>query len=355
MKTMKTMKTIRLLLLSLIIIISGCSKDNPEPIITGNYENGYFITNEGAFIGGVGSISFVDENGIVENDVFLRNNSFSLGNIVQSMNIINDKVYIVENGSGSIKIASKDSIIFITSIDVASPRYIEKVSESKAYLTDWETNAIHVINTESDEVIKTIPVGSDPEKIAVVNGKAYICNRGHSQSGPIDNTISVIDVNTDQIITTISVNDKPNSIVIDENSNIWVLCAGTVDWSNWPTVSTLTPGSLTMISGVNNTVEKSFNIESSLMPTDLVVNSSRNTLYYATSDGVNAIDIYSTELPQNTIIAKDFYALDYNNGYIYGTDAVDYAQQGWSYRYTTSGSVVDSVQVGVIPGGYCFH
>ena len=355
MKKMKTMKTIRLLLLSLIIIISGCSKDSPNPIITGNYENGYFVTNEGAFMGGVGSISFVDENGIVENDVFARNNSFSLGNTVQSMNIINEKIYIVENGSGSIKVASKDSMIFITSINVGSPRYIEKVSESKAYLTDWETNAIHVINTESDEIITTIPVGSDPEKIAIMNGKAYVCNRGHSQSGPIDNTISVIDINTDQVITTITVNDKPNSIAIDENNNIWVLCEGTVDWSNWPTVSTLTSGSLTMISGVNNTVEKSFNIEPALMPTNLVVNSIGNTLYYATNDGVNAIDIYSTELPQNTIISKAFYALDYNNGYIFGTDVVDYAQQGWSYRFTTSGSVVDSVRVGIIPGGYCFN
>ena len=40
---------------------------------------------------------------------------------------------------------------------------------------------------------------------------------------------------------------------------------------------------------------------------------------------------------------------------IYGTDAVDYVQQGWSFKYTNSGSLTDSVMVGIIPGGYCFN
>ena len=40
-----------------------------------------------------------------------------------------------------------------------------------------------------------------------------------------------------------------------------------------------------------------------------------------------------------------------NDGYIYGTDAVDFSQEGWSYRYTSSGLIVDSVQVGIIQAG----
>ena len=59
--------------------------------------------------------------------------------------------------------------------------------------------------------------------------------------------------------------------------------------------------------------------------------------------------------PIAKLLQRNWQPIGYNDGYVYGTDAVDYVQQGWSYRYTTSGFVVDSVQVGIIPGGYCFN
>ena len=108
------MKTIQLFLLSIIIILSGCSKDNPDPTINGNYENGYFITNEGNFGSANGSISYVDEYGSATNDVFLSNNSFPLGDVVQSMSIINKNAYIVVNNSSKIEVASFDSLMHIT-------------------------------------------------------------------------------------------------------------------------------------------------------------------------------------------------------------------------------------------------
>ena len=83
-----------LLTLTSFLIISGCSKNNPDPILNGKYENGYFITNEGNFADANGSISFVSEDGVVENDVFISNNSVSaLGSVVQSMSIIGDYAY----------------------------------------------------------------------------------------------------------------------------------------------------------------------------------------------------------------------------------------------------------------------
>ena len=75
-----------------ITVFSSCKKDNIDDIyVAGNYEDGYFITNEGNFGTGNGSISFVDEYGAVENDVFASINSFALGDVVQSMNIIGSR------------------------------------------------------------------------------------------------------------------------------------------------------------------------------------------------------------------------------------------------------------------------
>ena len=52
-------------ILSATILIS-CQKDSPTPNLPvgGLYENGYFVTNEGNFGTGNGSVSFIDENGL---------------------------------------------------------------------------------------------------------------------------------------------------------------------------------------------------------------------------------------------------------------------------------------------------
>ena len=68
-----------------------------------------------------------------------------------------------------------------------------------------------------------------------------------------------------------------------------------------------------------------------------------------------AFNINDTQLPSNSLISKSFYNIASNNGYIYGSDALDYVQNGLSYQYNTNGDLLDSIQVGIIPGGYCFN
>ncbi len=229
MKTMKTMKTINSLALLFIIILSGCSKDNPDPILSGKYTNGYFVTNEGNFGNGNGSISFIDDFGNVENNVFANNNSQLLGDVVQSMNIFNEKAYIVVNNSGKIIVSSLDSMNYLTTIDVTSPRYLTQVSESKAYVTDWGVNGVHVLNLDNNTIRTTISCGIGPEAIVVNNGYAYVCNVG---GWGLDNTVSIINTSTDIVETILTVGDKPNSLVVDANGAIWVLSGGYTEWRN---------------------------------------------------------------------------------------------------------------------------
>ena len=90
MKKMKKMKKMGIIALA-VISISSCQKESFTPTVSeGNYENGYFVTNEGNFGTGNGSISFISNEGDVENDVFSQINSFQLGDVVQSMSIINN-------------------------------------------------------------------------------------------------------------------------------------------------------------------------------------------------------------------------------------------------------------------------
>jgi YVTN family beta-propeller protein len=337
-----------------ITVLSSCKKDNIDDIyVAGNYEDGYFVTNEGNFGTGNGSISFVDEYGAVENDVFASINSFALGDVVQSMNIIGSRAYILVNGSSKIEVASVDSMYSVATIDAVSPRYIAKVNDNKAYVTDWGINGVQVIDLLTNTISSTIACGTGPEGITVANGFAYVCNVG---GWGLDNTVSVINTTTDAVETTLIVGDKPNSVVVDVNGAVWVLTGGFTEYDDdWNVVSE-TAGNLVKI--VNNTIEETYAFAVGNHPQDLVIDDAGTTLYYSDgswSKAVYAFDVNDTELPTTALIDKSFYGLGVHGGYVYGTDAVDFTQSGWSYKYTADGTIIDSVQVGIIPGGYCFN
>ena len=337
-----------------ITVLSSCKKDNIDDIyVAGNYEDGYFVTNEGNFGTGNGSISFVDEYGAVENDVFASINSFALGDVVQSMNIIGSRAYILVNGSSKIEVASVDSMYSVATIDAVSPRYIAKVNDNKAYVTDWGINGVQVIDLLTNTISSTIACGTGPEGITVANGFAYVCNVG---GWGLDNTVSVINTTTDAVETTLTVGDKPNSVVVDVNGAVWVLTGGFTEYDDdWNVVSE-TAGNLVKI--VNNTIEETYAFALGNHPQDLVIDDAGTTLYYSDgswSKAVYAFDVNDTELPTTALIDKSFYGLGVHGGYVYGTDAVDFTQSGWSYKYTADGTIIDSVQVGIIPGGYCFN
>ena len=349
----KTINKITTLIIA-SLVISSCTKDSNPPDSNGIYDDGYFVTNEGNFGSGNGSISFVSSDGIVENNVFVTTNSFPLGDVVQSMSIIDENAYIVVNNSSKIEVASIDSMISVGTIeDIISPRYIIEVSNTKAYISDWGSNSIHVLDLNNLEILSTISVGNGPEKMIYSNGYVYVCNVG---GWGYEKTISVIDASNDLLINTIEVGDKPNSIVTDVNDNIWVLCGGYTEYdANWNVVSQ-SAGSLVKIT--NNSIVSTFNFDVGNSPSDLIINDNGTSLFYSDgswSKNVYKFNISDLDLPTTPIISRNFYGLGYNDGYIYGSDAVDYVQNGWSYKYNESGTIVDSVQVGIIPGSYCFN
>jgi len=243
-----------------------------------------------------------------------------------------------------------DSMNYLTTIDVTSPRYLAQVSESKAYVTDWGDNGVHVLNLDNNTISTTISCGIGPEAIVVNNGYAYVCNVG---GWGLDNTVSIINISTDIVETILNVGDKPNSLVVDANGAIWVLSGGYTEWNaDWTQILSQTNGTLVKI--VNNSIEKTFEFPLGSSPSNLVINDAGTDLYFSNGSIFN-MSIADLDLPTIPLVNKSFYSLGYNDGYIFGTDVMDYVQQGWSYRYTSSGSVVDSVQVGIIPGGYCFN
>ena len=126
--------------------------------------------------------------------------------------------------------------------------------------------------------------------------------------------------------------------------------------SLWNVVSE-TPGKLVKIDPTTDVIEATFTFTVGDHPEDLIV--SIDKLYFSNgswSKSVYEMDVTATTLPTTPFIDRSFYGLGYDviSEQLYAADAVDYVQNGWVFRYASSGAVVDSFQVGIIPGSFYF-
>jgi len=328
--------------------------DNDDDYI---YANGVFITNEGTFGSGNGSLSFYsysfDE---VTNDVFKSVNGRSLGDVSQSLTIHNGLAYIVMNGSNKIEVATANTMVeqgVITG--VTSPRFFVGISATKAYVSEWGTGSgtnVQVIDLTTLAITKSITVGMGPERMLFHNNLVYVANSG---GWSIDNTVSVIDPSTDAVVKTIDVGaDSPRDFVVDANGDIWVLCAGSQDYYADPV--THEPSKLVRINPTTNEVAQTITIGETYHPTCLETSKNGNNLFYGAGYGVAGIykmAITDTSVPTTALLDKTFYGFNINSktGNIYALEALSFTANGTLWRYEANGTELGSYEVGIGPNG----
>ena len=359
---MKTTKQWLALSIALTITVAGCKKDEPKPGTTttttpGVYETGVFVTCEGPFGSGTGTVSFYNRStGVVSNDIFQTVNSYPLGNIVQSMSIYNGKGYIVVNNASKVEVVNASDFKSSASIvGLNKPRYFLGIDNTKGYVTDWGATgtdgAVRVINLSTNTISSTISVGKGAENMVKINNYVYVtCKGGYGN----DSVVTVINSSTDVVSSTINVGPNPSSIQLDANGKLWVLCGG--QWNTAYTALDKT-GKLVRINPSTNTVEQTFVFSSTTSsPSDLIINVAKNNLYYTYNGSVYAHDILASSLNNSELIKRNFYGLgvDPTNDYIFGADAGNFSSNGWILRYNNTGAKVDSFQVGIIPGSFFF-
>ncbi len=359
----KTKQLFYLSVLATAITISSCKKDDPEPATGGgaggtSYASGVFITNEGPFGSGTGTINFYNRStGGVSNDIFEAKNGYPLGNIVQSMEIFNSKAYIVVNNAGKVEIA--DGTSFASSGAITGftyPRYFLGINSSKGYVSEWGSGgmagAVKIIDLTTKTITGTITTGNGAEGMVLAGSKVYVaCSGGFTN----DSVVTVINSVTNSVSTTINVGANPRSIKMDAGGKVWVLCSG-----EWDATYTFLqkPGKLVRIDTATNAVDLSLPFASTFsQPSNLVINNAKTMLYYSYSSAVYSHSTSSSILSGTALINRSFYGfgIDPTNDYFYGSDAVDFVSNGKVIRYNASATLVDSFAVGVIPGNFFFR
>ena len=124
-----------------------------------------FVACEGAYYDGQGSLSIIDEAGNIDEVA-------NLGNTVQSLTLHNNHLFVIVNGAGLIHVYNINEqtgdLTLNNSIDLnfSGPRNMMVHEQSNtAYITNWYTQDIKIMDLETFEIINSIPVNGLPEDI----------------------------------------------------------------------------------------------------------------------------------------------------------------------------------------------
>ncbi len=341
------------ILIASTVLVAACGKET-EPTAVQPYQNTVFITHEGAFSGGTGTVSsYTRTVGGLKNDIFgAENAGAAIGNILQSMSVANGKAYLVVNNANKLMVVDANTFKFQDSIvGTTLPRYFLNIDDKKAFVSEWGSNgvvgAVKVLDLATKKFTKTIATGKGAERLLRVGTAVWAVNNGGFGS---DSTVAIIDVATEAVTSKINVGVAPNSLVQDVNGDVWVLCGGSWGAAN---------GKLLQIK--NNAVVATFNVPQG--SSSLVISNTKTTLYFVGGKAIYQKDLTTTtpsvwiDKPATSVTFASLYGLgiDPKTGNVFCADAKDFTKAGVVYVFNSTKTLQDSLKTGIAPSNFWFQ
>lgn len=336
-----------LALLMITTLAFGCKKNPDNNGNSADYQNGVFVVCEGGFLAGNASVSYIHSDGdTVSTEVFFDVNGLPLGDVAQSMVTRGDRGYIVVNNSAKIEIVDLADLSSVGTInDLGSPRFIHFISDTKAYVTDLFNNTIHIINPTTMTKTGSIDFNGWSEEMIALNNKVFVV-------APDAGKVYRIDPNSDQIEDSVATGTQPFGLVEDANGKLWTLASG--GWQqDIPHLYRFNPNTMT--------IEQPFGFGSvDQNPSNLSINPAGTVLYFTNGDafsmGIGASSIPSSAFIGASAATGSFYRMGVqpSTGDIFISDPIDFSQDGIVYRFDSSGSLLNTYNVGIAPGTFHF-
>lgn len=344
-----------------LLVLLGCKKKNTTPTTNTDsstpLKNGMLVLCEGLFQQNNSSLSWVDLTSGKSDDLFFTTKTGRLlGDTGNDLETYGNKIYVVVNVSSTIEVLDKSTGKFIKQISMMNgaiakqPRSIAFYG-SNAFITCFD-GFVDVLDTTSLIITKRIPVGLNPECLAVVNHKLYVTNSGGLNGPKMDSTVSVIDLGTWKELKKIVVGKNPGSIVTDSNEDVYVIARG-----NYSTI----PSRMIRINSTTDSVENRFSFDASgieKMGSNLLIN------YHNYSNSTSSIALF--DAVSETIIEPNFIDITLfttlmgihyqpSTNKIYCFDAMGYTNTGYVRVFSSSGSYLTSYHVGLNPSKLLFY
>ena len=345
----------RFFLLVLFVLACHACKDDEAPVkpVDIAFTNGVFITNEGNFGSGTGTLSFIhrDGSGSQQKVYQTANADEPLGNIVQSMHIKGDKAFIVVNNANKIVVANAQTMKRLYRMEgIHQPRFILD-KDSLIFVSCWD-NQVKAYDFNGYQQLQAWSTGTGPEKMHWVNNEIWVLNQGGLS---VDSTITIINPQNDAT-QTLAIYPRPTGIQVDKNGKVWVMCSGRLAYHP----GGASEGHLLCIDPFDRTFIHDILFPlTETSPEKLEINSAGDELYFVYSGGISRMGIEDAFPPLDPFISYsgNIYAMEYDpvEQMIYFSDALDYIQNGRVYKYSAEDGLQQfSFAVGLIPGGFCF-
>lgn len=352
-------KIISLFFCIVTMMMVSCRPEEPvvpeTPDVSGK---GVYVINEGNFTYANSTLTFYDsEMDTVANNLFYRVNGAPIGDVGQSLALLDGYLYIVVNNSNYIyKVDANTVKCDLTKpymlTDFVQPRYMLPVASDKAYVSDLASTELWIVNPQDMSHVGSVSMGKATETMVQVGNELYVTNWSKSYIQDMaNNTVQVVDVQNDVKVAEITVGIEPNGMVVDKDGMVWVLCEGAI----WTTDAE--PATLWKINPLTKKATMMLSFEDGAM--NLAVNPEGNYLYYFANGDVHRVSVDNPAAEDDFVIASEgrmFYKIAVNpkNGDIYVTDAKNYVQNGTVYRYSSDGVLLGSFDAGICPGFMLF-
>lgn len=371
MKTNFALYSCVLLLASMLTAACSGLGDDPYMPSVSSSDGGVFILCEGNFNAGNSTLSYYDpQKRTVENGVFRRANDRKLGDTGQSLSIYGNTAYIAMENSGIVwgidteTFKVKGQLTASSDTKIINPRYVHKVNDTKAYVTDLYAHYINIFNPQTFQYTGSISVeeaanlGYCSTEEMVQYGK-YVFTNCWSYS----NKILVIDAEQDKVVDCITLSSwQPKSMKMDKNGKLWVITDGGYSTAEG-TFGDNVPH-LYRIDAETRSVETDQPLQSDEANVQIAINSTADTLYIMNND-IYRMGINDSKMPDRPFILAPvdnngtrhkLYGIGVNphNSEVYVADAVDYRQAGVVYRYAPNGMLIDQFKVGITPSRFAF-
>ena len=202
----------------LIILLMVIACEDNSQVVKNNELT--FIATEGNFGSSNGAITVFNGNQQIQNIL-------DVGDVVQSLAIHNDKLFVLVNNSHLLKVYNiTDSGLRLPGIDITTdnsgPREMVIV-DNYIYFTNWNTQDVKILNLETYFIEGSININGLPESI--VSDGSYLWVAISSGS-----TVEKISLETREIIETIEVGNGPQQMLL-EGDLLWI--SRTYYSANW--------------------------------------------------------------------------------------------------------------------------
>jgi YVTN family beta-propeller protein len=332
-----------------LVGLQSCD-DVPQPnddvVIPPSNKGAVWISNEGNFQFGNASLTVLDlEQDKLLSDAFEAANARKLGDVLQSVNMINGKAYLVVNNSRKIEVVDPLTYRSIATINgFISPRYIVKVDANRAYVSEYYANNIKIVDLNNNQIIDSIKASGWMDEMILLENKLYVTSVSNA-------SVYVINVVNNNIADTIPVTSGPNSLQLDAANHLWVLSKGNRSIGIRPALHKIDTKS-------DSVVQVFFTRIAPNEATRLRTNAEKTVLYWL-NEHIYRHSISSLVLESEPFIlsnGNNFYALGVNpfTGEIYAGDAKDFVSKSTVFRYRSNGQPIGEFKAGIIAGDFYF-